>query len=75
MHQNTVKNRYSEQSSSENFIVFNQVRIPLFDEKGRAIDTRAFVRGLQKYLKDSYNITSKVDQRGLGHAALIIGDK
>jgi len=76
MYQNTVQHRYSEQNSSENFIVFDQVRIPLLDEKGRPMDTKNFVQSLQKYLKAApYNITSKVDQRGLGQAVLIIGDK
>ena len=76
MYNNTVQHRYSEQNSSENFIVFSQVRIPLFDERGRPMDTKAFVAGLQKYLKAApYNITSKVDQRGLGQCYLIIGDK
>ena len=76
IYQNTVQHRYSEQNSSENFMVFDQVRIPLFDEKGKPMDTKAFVQSLQKYLKAApYNITAKVDQRGLGQAVLIIGDK
>ena len=76
MYQNTVQHRYSEQNSSENFMVFDQVRIPLFDEKGKPMDTKSFVQNLQKHLKAApCNITSKVDQRGLGQAVLIIGDK
>ena len=76
IYQNTVQHRYSEQNSSENFMVFDQVRIPLFDEKGKPMDTKSFVQALQKYLKAApYNITSKVDLRGLGQAVLIIGEK
>ncbi|MDR1542808.1 MAG: DUF6175 family protein [Prevotellaceae bacterium] len=76
LYQNTVQHRFNEMNSSENFMFFEQVRIPLFNEKGRPEDTKSFVQGLQKFLKAApYNITSKVDQRGLGQAFLIIGDK
>jgi hypothetical protein len=72
MYENTVQHRYSEQNSSENFIVFDQVRIPIFDERGRPMDTKSFAQGLQKHLKAApCNITSKVDQRGLGQCYLI----
>ncbi len=76
MYENTVQHRYSEQNSSTNFIVFDQVRIPLFDEKGKPMDTKSFVTKLQKFLKAvPYSLTAKVDQRGLGECFLIIGDK
>ena len=59
---------------------YEQVRIPLTitDDKGRerAIDTRAFVTNLRKYLSGApFNLTSKVYMRGLGEAWLIIGEK
>ena len=54
----------------------SKVRIPLQDEKGRAMDARAFATQLRKYLQQPpYSITSKVIIRGLGEAVLILGEK
>lgn len=76
MAENTEKHRYNLSSGSENFLKFEQVRIPLFQANGRAMDTRRFVNELRKYLADApYNLASKVEMRGLGRAILIIGEK
>jgi hypothetical protein len=72
---NTVQHRFSISDATENFMLFEQVRIPLFDAKGNANDTRNWARGLQKYLKDNYQITDKLMMKGLGQAQLILGDK
>ena len=76
MYENTVSHRYSKVDGTENYIDFSQVRIPLYRENGRAMDTEYFVRSLSKYLKQPpYNLQSKVLTRGLGEAVLIIGEK
>ena len=76
MTKNTVKGRFSTSDASENMMLFEQVRIPLYDANGKAIDTRDFVKGLQKFLKEPpYAITSKLTIKGLGQAVLIIGEK
>ena len=76
MWENTVEHRYSKIDGTENYIDFSQVRIPLFRENGRAMDTETFVRNLSKYLRQApYSLTSKVLTRGLGEAVLIIGEK
>jgi hypothetical protein len=54
---------------------FEQVRIPIVRENGRAMDTRHFVGELRKYLKEKYDITSKIVTKGLGRADLILGEK
>lgn len=74
---NTVNHRYSLSDASENVMNFEQVRIPLYNERGRAMDTRMFARQLQKYLqKAPYNITSKIKAGGgLGKAVLVLGEK
>lgn len=73
---NTVNGAYNLSDATENRANFEQVRIPFFNEKGRAMDARAFGTNLRKYLaKEPYNITSKVMQRGLGEVILVIGDK
>jgi len=76
MAENTVKNRFSKSEGSENFISFEQVRIPLIRPNGMPMDTESFVRELSKYLRaEPYNIVSKVATRGLGRCALILGEK
>ncbi|MGI6477844.1 MAG: DUF6175 family protein [Salinivirgaceae bacterium] len=74
--ENTVQGRFSLQDATENFMQFEQVRIPMMNEKGRAVDARNWLRDLQKYLKDDpFTIESKLYMRGLGEAWLIIGEK
>ncbi|MDR1740181.1 MAG: DUF6175 family protein [Bacteroidales bacterium] len=70
---NTVQHRFSTSDITENFILFEQVRIPLYDESGNPADTRRWARGLQKYLKDTYKIDAKILTRGLGQVQLIVG--
>lgn len=72
---NTVGGRYNLTDATENFMSFEQVMIPLFNEKERAIDARAWLRGLQKHLRDQYGVDSKLATRGLGFAQLIVGEK
>jgi len=73
---NTVNHRYSYSDGTENFILFEQVRIPLYTETGKAMDTRQFVTELKKYLNaPPFSITCKVMVQGLGRATLVIGEK
>ena len=76
MYNNTVEHRFSKLGGSENYINYEQVRIPLYNTRGMAMDTEGFVRELRRYLlKDPYNIDSKVIPMGLGSATLILGEK
>ena len=73
---NTVQGRFSMPYASENIANFTQVRIPVYDERGRAIDANGFAKGLAKMLKkEPYNIPSKVLVKGLGRAVIILGEK
>jgi hypothetical protein len=72
---NTVQNRFSTSDASENRMLFEQVRIPLYDANNRAVDARGWTKGLQKFLKDTYKIESKLTMKGLGQATLTIGEK
>ena len=75
---NTVEGRFSTTDASENEMLFEQVRMPLFYErkgKQRANDTRRYIKGLAKILKSNYEIDSKVMTKGLGEAWLILGSK
>ncbi len=73
---NTIKKQFNLSDASENFAQFEQVMIPLKDDKGNSMDARSFARGLQKYLSQNpFNITSKLMMRGLGEAILVLGEK
>lgn len=72
---NTVKNRFSLSDATETTMLFEQVRIPLYDVNNRPVDTRGWARDLQKMLAERYRITAKLMTRGLGQAQLVIGEK
>ncbi len=73
---NTIQGRFSMPYASENVARFTHVRIPVYDERGRAIDANGFAKMLTKVLKkEPYNIPSKVLVKGLGRAVIILGEK
>jgi len=79
MADNAIRGQYNLSDASENFMKFEQVRIPVFyDYKGkeRAMDANKWVGELRKLLKDEpFELDSKLYMRGLGEAWLIIGEK
>jgi hypothetical protein len=76
LQKNTVKGRFNMSDATENIILFEQVRIPLFDTNNNAVDARQFAKGLQKYLKASpFNFEVKLMTRGLGEAIIVLGEK
>lgn len=75
MYDNTVNGRFNTTIATENMMLFDQVRIPLYDERGRAIDARRWASTLRRYLYTSYQIDSKLMMRGLGQAQLVLGEK
>ena len=75
MSDNTVNHVFNKSDASENFIQYEQVRIPLYKENSNQMDTESFVRGLRTYLRKQYQIESKVMARGLGRCILVIGEK
>ena len=73
---NCVFGSFNLTDGTETFAQFEQVRIPLFDEKGKAMDARSFATLLRKHLQQPpYNIISKVIIRGLGEATIVLGEK
>lgn len=76
---NTVQGRFSTTDATENMLVFEQVRIPLYYERNgrqRPMDTRRFASQLSGYLKDSpFYIANKITTRGLGEATIFLGSK
>jgi hypothetical protein len=76
MDSNTVQGRFNKTDASESIIRFEQVRIPLYDDKNKALDARDFGKKVQKFLKAApYNFEVKLMTRGLGEAILVLGEK
>lgn len=71
----TEQGKYSLMDASENLMSFEQVRIPLCDEKGRELDARRWANTLRRELKDKYGLDAKLTMKGLGHAILTLGGK
>lgn len=69
---NTKEGRFNTSDVMENLMKFEQVRIPLALENGRALDTRTWARGLQRELRTKYHIKAKLSTKGLGQAVLQI---
>ena len=73
---NTIKGGFNASDVTENIMILEQVRIPLYDAQGKAVDARLFLRDLQKYLKATpYDVDSKLMIKGLGEAILVLGEK
>lgn len=76
LNNHTVNGMFNLIDGTESFAQFEQVRIPLFNDKGRSTDARSFATELRKYLqKPPFNITSKVLIKGLGEAIIVLGEK
>jgi hypothetical protein len=76
MQKNTLKGRFNITDSSADMMTMKQVRIPIFDSSGNAIDAASFARNLSKYLKNPpFGIVNKLQRKGLGQATIILGDK
>lgn len=71
---NTVNGNFNTSDATDNMMYFEQVRIPMFNENGRALDARQWSRGLVNCLK-TYGIESKLMMKGLGQATIVIGGK
>jgi len=75
-YENTVSHRYNLVDDSELYMQFDDVRIPVYDDRGRAIAANNFARNLVSYLKRDYNIEKiKLMNQGLGQATILIGNK
>ena len=77
MANNTVSGRYSLVDDNELYMQFDDVRIPVYDERGRSIAANQFARELVKFLRNApYNITDiKLMNQGLGQVTLLLGNK
>ena len=76
MAENTVNHRFSKSDATENYAIYDQVRIPLYKTNGMAQDTYGFARELARFLRAApYKISTKTLNQGLGRCLVIIGEK
>lgn len=71
----TINGAFNLSDATENFAQFEQVRIPLFDEEGDALDARGFANQLRKHLSKEFDVPCKLMTRGLGEGIIVIGEK
>lgn len=76
MAENTVKGRFNLADDSELYMKFEDVRIPLYDERERPIAANAFARKLVRDLKTNYQIEPcKIMNQGLGQCTILLFNK
>ena len=76
MDTNAVQGRFNKTDASESLIRFEQVRIPLFDDKNKALDARDFGKKLQKFLKGApFNFEAKLMTSGIGEEIIVFGEQ
>jgi hypothetical protein len=73
---NAVKSQYNTSSVTDKSMLFEQVRIPLFNKDGIPIDSRRFYRGIIELLQKTDKVVpAKLISRGLGEVRIVIGQK
>lgn len=73
---NTVNHRFNKSDATEDMILYEQVRIPLYKANGMAQDADGFGRELSRFLRAApYNLPTKIVNRGLGRCLIVIGEK
>jgi len=70
---NALNGKYSLSSSSTNRMSFDEVRLPLLDSRGRALQATRWIRGLKSDMKNRYNIPIAVDVEGKGNITITLG--
>lgn len=75
MAENTVQGRFSTSMATASTMVFEQVRIPLYSDRGRALDARGWSRDMSRWLREKFDIVSKISTKGQGEVVLILGAK
>ena len=76
MYDNTQEHRYNLSDATENHMLLEQVRIPLYTDRGRPMAPRAFANNRRRFLRAApYSVECKLLTKGLGKAILVVGEK
>lgn len=74
MHENTQAHRFNERTATRNRRAYDQVRVPMRDASGKAMNARQFVDRLRKHLS-ALGICAENTSSRLGTGGLVIGEK
>jgi hypothetical protein len=69
---NSVDGNYNVPASTRNRMTFDDVRIPLFNDRGRAINAENWARGLNELLRKTLGLKTRIYPLGLGEFQVII---
>lgn len=72
---NSTNHKYLTSEKTESILLFEDVRIPLLKDDGKAQDASGFANELRKFLSSKYGIKSKNNSPSLGYAQIVIGEK
>jgi hypothetical protein len=73
---NAVKNRFDAPTGGDNNLNIEGIRMPMYDNTGKALDAKGFFKPLNKMLKEPpYNIKNNLVVKGLGQSNIILGEK
>ena len=72
---NSVNQDYALDLYEEDRLEFTSIRIPFFDERGRPIDVRYWLRDLVKELKNTCGVHAKNRTKGLGGGGIILSNQ
>ncbi len=76
MKENTVNGVDGLDDTTENFMQFNNTRIPLLGTDGKRMDAKSFIQPLVKMLKEApFSIPTKIQSKGAGKVEIILGGK
>lgn len=74
--ENAIKSRFDLPDESENRMLFENIRMPMYDASGKALDAKGYFKPLSKMLSAApYNIPNKIMPKGLGQVTIVLGDK
>jgi hypothetical protein len=69
---NSVDGNYNVPASTRNRMTFDDVRIPLFNDRNRAINAENWGRGLNELLRKTLGLKTRIYALGLGEFQIII---
>ena len=71
MANNTVNGKFVERSATKNTLRYNQVRIPVKDERGNDLNSRRYLDRVVKYIKSlGYNAINRSPLPGVGNVQI-----
>lgn len=68
-----LNGKYAPSKVSTNEMMFDEVRMPLVNERGRPMQASRWIRGLKSELKSKYDLSIRCDVEGKGNITVVLG--